>query len=280
MDVQRLSRLDKNVSVQIMLVLIFCKESYAKFLPYCINSVITNVKDKISSIKIVSNLHITNEFETITDSYFWSKFDPNFRYLNLWESRWHRQQILKLNSDCLYNKDILIVDSDLLFLKPVFLKTNKKYNFFTSIEYYEPYFNLIRGVLGLEKTIYKNQSFITDFGIFNSKILINLKKDINKFTQKNWLTAVDELVKKTNFELSEYELYSTYVHQKYNKKINKIINPIDYKMYYNVSFNEKTPNDLLNEVNKYCKNYFQAIDIDNNKIDTSSAFLKINSFYQ
>lgn len=262
-----------------MLVLIFCKESYRDFLPHCIHSIKLNVKNNIFKIVVVSNSTFSSEFEIITDKSFWSMFDPNFKYVNLWNNHWYRQQILKLNSDMLYNKDILVVDADLLFLKPVLFKTRGGYNLFTSIEYHELYFNTLKSLLNITKTIPKNQSFITDFGIFNASVLKSLKKEIQNFTQKNWLEAISGLLNSPNFDLSEYELYGNYFLHKYNKKVNSIVDPIGYKMYHSINFKDKTSQQVLDEVKISCDNYFQAINVFNDKQDTSSLFLKINYSY-
>lgn len=108
-------------------VVIFCKDSYAPFLPYCAESIRQNVNDQKLSFSIVSNSNqvLLPGYKTITDAELWSQFDPTgqqykalIKKLRTQQSfSWFKQQILKLHLHYWFTGNILVVDADLVFFK-------------------------------------------------------------------------------------------------------------------------------------------------------------------
>jgi hypothetical protein len=254
-------------------LVIFCKSQYKNFLPYCIYSAETFVQDKIVSKTIITNTYFEyNNFKVIEDEHLWSFFDMDFKYKNLYNLDifsigWTKQQILKLSLDKIINGDILVLDGDLIFLSPVKFLDNNKYNFYLSTEYDERYFLMNEYLLNLKKQTKKYQSFIADFGIFNSKILVELKKNIENIHEKPWLDVLSEYI--TNSKklplLSEYELYGNYILKYKRNIVNEIIDPIDYKMRVDfVNYKKYSPEKFILKVKENNKNYYQCINLNNN----------------
>jgi hypothetical protein len=254
-------------------LIIFCKEEYKSlFLNHCVNSIEKFVRDSIDSKTIVSDVvfHYPN-FDVISDNYFWRKFDNKFRFEKLYNDTWTRQQILKLNVDKLQKGNVLVVDADLIFLKSIRFVEGNKFNFYTAIENNPNYFNLISILLDVDKQIH--QSFITDFGIFQTKILREIKNKIEKKHNQSFLEILHYLLpdslearlSNNGLLLSEYELYGNYFVNHYEQKINRIINPINYQdwIYLEQNFckNSKS-SDMIAYLQSITENYYQSIRIN------------------
>jgi hypothetical protein len=256
-------------------LVIFCKKKYLKFLPYCVHSINQFVEDEIVSKTIISeNLIEFKDFKSIDDYSFWKIFDKQFDYEKLYDfdifrKGWTKQQILKLNLDKIMDGDILVVDCDLLFLKPIKFIENKKYNFYFSSEYEKNIFLMTNHLLNLNKQTEKYESFITDFSIFNSCILKDIKSKIEEKHNKNWLLVVLEYVNNNENTaiLSEYELYGNFMLKYHRDKVNCINHPIDYKMrVLHPNWNKLSPEDLLDVFQKKYKNYYQCIELNHDEV--------------
>jgi hypothetical protein len=256
-------------------LVIFCKSRYKNFLPYCIYSAETFLQDKIISRTIITEKYFEyKNFNIIEDEYLWSFFDSDFKYkklydLDIFSRGWTKQQILKLSLDKIFSGNILVLDADLLFLSPVKFLENGKYNFYLAHEYDERYFLTNDYLLKLQKQTKKYESFITDFGIFNSDILKEIKIDIENMHKKCWMSVLDNYinVSKELPLLSEYELYGNYVLMNKKEKVNKIIKPIDYKMRINFNnYKNYSPEKLLQKIIDNNSNYYQCIDLNTNNI--------------
>jgi hypothetical protein len=252
-------------------LVIFCKKSYRSFLPHCIFSIDKFVKDKIISKTIISDEYFKIEgFDVLTDIELWNKIDSDLEYKNLYNSDiskpgWTKQQIIKLSLDKLINGNILVVDADLLFLNPVKFVEKGKYNLYLSHEYDENYFIMIEFLLGVKKQTKKYQSFISDFSIFNSKILTNIKNDIEKKHKKFWIDVISHYIESSDVPpwLSEYELYGNYLLKNEKSKVNSLIEPIGYKMLINFdNYEMYSPEELISKIKTTCKNYYQCVNLN------------------
>jgi len=254
-------------------LIIFCKNNYKNlFLNHCVFSIHKNVQDKIISQTIVTNEKFNySNFDVINDLEFWNLFDPNLQFKNLLKDTWIRQQLLKLYSDKIKKGNILIVDADLIFLKPVQFIEQNKYNFYMAKEYEYRYFETINSLLKLKKQT--KESFVSDFSIFNSDILNLMKSEIEIIHNKSFLEILTNILSdsrirqyqfKSGYLLSEYELYGTYFLHKQKEKLNKLIQPIDYKAW--VDF--KRPDLLIkneeffSKLKKLSNNYYQSIRLN------------------
>jgi hypothetical protein len=85
--------------------------------------------------------------------------------------------------------------------------------------------------------------------------------------KNNWLDVLNKYI--TTSEglplLSEYELYGNYVLKYKRNKVNKIINPIDYKMRIDfANYKKYSPEKFILKVKENNKNYYQCINLNNN----------------
>ncbi len=160
---------------------------------------------------------------------------------------WYLQQLIKLYavfiiSDILDN--ILIVDADTFFIKPVnFIDNDNKILLNYCSEYFEDYFIHIKK---LDSDIYKvdkDKSGITHHMMFNRDILIALFDKIEtKHNKPLWeimISLIDKEYKRTGF--SEYELYFNYCLLFHQDKIKL------RKLYFNEIFNNQYSHIPLNE---------------------------------
>lgn len=135
------------------------------------------------------------------------------KHPQLW-TPWVRQQIFKLHSFLPFeSSQVLVVDADLLYLKPVRLWDEQgRIFFYMENEYFKPYFEVIRDLVGLEKKAEK--SFISDQMFFQAAELQALFAEVKTRHQKPFLSVLAELLDQhpKGFQaFSEYELYGTYV---------------------------------------------------------------------
>jgi len=231
-------------------LVIFCKGEYKDtFLNHCVYSIEKYVQDKIVSKTVITDTEFKfKDFKTILDKELWTLIDPSYSYKSLYKDTWTRQQILKLSLDSILEGNILIVDADLIFLQKVkFVNKDKTYNFYTSCEFDKNYFSLISYLVDVNKQI--SNSFITDFGIFNSALLKEIKEKIKEKHHKSWLELLDEILPDSikarssgiGFLLSEYELYGNYVMYHHANLIGNIIDTnsrqswIDFKSPFQYS---------------------------------------------
>ncbi len=168
---------------------------------------------------------------------------------------WHRagwlyQQLIKLNADAIAkNENILVLDSDTcLSQKQTFVFDDDSIILNFSDEYHFPYGAYSR-FINLKKRF--SLSFVSHHMIFSKKILVNLKKDIEIFTGKNWIESILQNIDYNEPScFSEYELYGNYIYYNFPGKYhleywnNRGVKnePVtikeSYKKYKSVSFHQ------------------------------------------
>ena len=250
-------------------LIILCKKDYQDiFLNYCIFSINENVQDKILSRTIITNKKFNfPNFDVIDDLEFWNLFDPKLQSKKILKDTWIKQQVLKLHSDKIKKGNILIVDADLFFLKPVQFIEQNKYNFYMANEYEYRYFETINCLLEIKKQT--QWSFVSDFSIFNSDILNSMRSEIETIHNKSFLEVLTNILPDSKIRgynlsgylLSEYELYGTYFLHKQKEKLNKLIQPIDYKAWVDFKRSDLLVKEeiLISKLKKLSNNYYQSI---------------------
>jgi hypothetical protein len=226
------------------------------------------VKDRIISRTIITDEKFKYfDLDIIQDTELWELFDNKFELQRLYRDTWYRQQILKLSVDHIKTGDILVVDADLLFLKPVQFVEQQKYNFYMAEEFDVRYFNTIYYLLKIKKQV--KESFVSDFSIFNSEILKSLKSEVEKNHKECWLSLLNNMLPnsivrsypyKDGFLLSEYETYGNFFLSKEKSKLNKFIKPLNYKAWIDLKrplTSLKQP-EFLNLSKKLSNNYYQS----------------------
>lgn len=105
-------------------------------------------------------------------------------------------------------------------MRPIKFIENNKYNFYFANEYDERYFVMMKHILVLEKQTEKYQSFISDFCLFNTNILCELKTKIKMKYKKSWLEVIENYISNSNILpiMSEYEIYGNYFFKYHGKK--------------------------------------------------------------
>lgn len=215
----RLPKSDVNSDIAIDVIIPTCSKDY-RTLSMTIDSVRKNVKHPIGKIMIVApkgdleKFCIDNGLEFVDENTVLpiTKSDINYKPNGRDRSGWIFQQLLKLNSDTLTDKDyFLIVDSDTVFSRPqTFIDENGKMLLNCSDEYHEPYFETYKKLMPLEKRYKK--SFVCHHMLFSVKYLRNLKELISQHTGETWWKAIlDNLDKNENSCFSEYETYGNYM---------------------------------------------------------------------
>jgi hypothetical protein len=243
-------------------------------LQHCIHSIDQFVQDDIASYTLISEEPYNNDsrFTVIRDREFWDLIDPNFKYPLLFEHKWFMQQIMKLSVNHLSSKNVLIVDADLLFLRPVNFVQNNLFNFYLSREYDQRFFDANRHLLGIEKQTLRKQSFISDFSIVNANILTAMQHSIEQIHSSNWIETIYNYVEfpsgLTGPTISEYEMYGNYFlslnHKDYK---HNLIDPIEYAMWYDFLIsdfeNANWRSDrLIDELKTKTNNFYQCIKLN------------------
>lgn len=211
---------------------------------YTINECIKscNYIDNVNNIYVISSKPPNNpNVNWINENIFPFKLDdivktnsiiPNHR------AGWYFQQLLKLYSFLIPNitNTFLILDSDVIFLKPVsFIEQNiPLYSY--SNEYTHEYFECMK-VLNpfFERSV--NVSGICHHMMFEVSILHEIFNLIDKPNKQVWETIIEN-VKNWHHGFSEYELYFHYIHKMYPKKYK--IRKLHYKDVYD--FKHLPPN--------------------------------------
>lgn len=220
---------DKKYVSDIMIDIIIptCSKDY-RTLAMTIDSVRKNVRHPIDKIMIVAprgdlekfceeqNLVFIDENIVLPITVRDINYNPN----GINRSGWIFQQLLKLNSDTLTDKEyFLIVDSDTVFSRPqTFINKNGKMLLNCSDEYHKPYFDTYKKLIPLDKRYKK--SFVCHHMLFSVKYLRELKKVIENNTGMIWWRAI--LSNLDNNEcscFSEYETYGNYMFFYHNDKI-------------------------------------------------------------
>lgn len=251
-----------GVSVKGLHLFIYCKGSYLEFLPHCVSSIDRYIEDTILSRHLIVNdstdLSLPG-FTVIEDQELWRMLDPDLAYPSLFTEKWIMQQIFKLSVGQIVQGDVLIVDADLLFTRPVRLVQDGKYRMFFSREYDPEYFRCAAWLADVTKQTQQHQSFITDFAVFNTDILDSLLRTIESKHGMSWLEAVRTMLTLSGYNLSEFELYGNYVLSKFADRVDSLIDPVDYIMHLDLDWQGLDFDQLIAQVHDHTNNYYQCI---------------------
>jgi hypothetical protein len=219
----------------------------------------------------MSNLKINiNGANLILDMDFWKAIDPDWKHGALYNVNWIKQQLFKLNVDRYVNGNVLIVDAEVLFLKPTRWIENNKINYYTSFSpKHQPYFNLSKAAALVDQL--SPYSFITDTMVFSTEILQSLRRDIEIIHQQSYLKVFETLIIGTNeYNLSEFELYGNYVLKKYSDIVNNMFDPIYHVIDIVNDRQSYSFDDLLDLVRQKTKNNFISVNISTRSYSLNS----------
>lgn len=177
----------------------------------CIQSLNDFVGDTIDSIHIVSNRRIdVGNHTLVLDHEFWAHFDPAFDYKNLYKINHIKQQLFKLAVDYIVSGKVLVLDVEVLFIRPMTWISQEQERLHTSyVPQLQVHFDFMNELAGID---YKHRySFITDAMVFDTRVLKSLRDDIERRHNKNWIAVINQLIDKHGPVLSEYETYGSYM---------------------------------------------------------------------
>jgi hypothetical protein len=231
-------------------IFVFCCADYRNIVNDCINSIEKFVTDPILSRNIVSNTDIDIAgYNLIKDRELWSMLDPEFKYRNLYNHNWIKQQIFKLNLNKLVTGDILVVDAEVRFQKKIQWFVNDQQHL---VFYKQP--SDVNGVEFVKQLVKINadasKNFITEAIIFSTEILTEIHNTIEKahgmpqlstyqtviFNDPDCISPLPKLF------MSEYELYANYLLTYHSEKVFKLIeyNPeFFYSKQFHITSNSR-----------------------------------------
>jgi hypothetical protein len=165
---------------------------------------------------------------------------------------WYFQQLIKLNIG-FYIEDILdnylVIDADVLFLKPLHFMKNNLPIFTSSEEYHEPYFRHMQ-LLHTDLNKYHHYSGISHHMLFNKKYLLGLFNMIElkhgKPFWKVFIDCIDNSNPSNTSGASEFEIYFNYMVKKYPNQI--LIRSLNWENISISDFNSNSYNKELDYI--------------------------------
>jgi|WetSurMetagenome_2_1015567.scaffolds.fasta_scaffold255328_2 hypothetical protein len=198
----------------------------------CLREVIESIRNYVSHpinrIYIVSRnqsdiadfCRSNNAFLVDEDSVLgYSKKRINYNFNGRDRSGWLFQQLLKLRVDTYTScENILVVDSDTVFLRPKAFIYKGKTVFDQSDELHLPYFKVLNQLLGsISKPV---ASYIVHYMLFNRLRLREMRAEIEKNIRLPWDEAI---ILKTDYSsnsgFSEYETYGNYMKKRHRNEM-------------------------------------------------------------
>jgi hypothetical protein len=194
-------------------------------LNYCIKGIRNNILN-LNNIFVVSNedpkidgviyINESKYDEYVSLQKIIERYDrekSNFTY----RSGWIYQQFLKLLSSKVIPEltdSYLVVDSDTIFLRPIYFDPRKFY-YCRADEYHLPYIDTIKKLLGIEDTI--GFSTISHHMIFDKKIMNEMIEFIEKnFNSNSIYECIMSVIDYNQLSsISEWDLYSNYIIKKH-----------------------------------------------------------------
>jgi hypothetical protein len=255
-------------------LIIFCDQRYKDvFLDNCVYCIEQNVQDRILTKTIVSPSFFPYPgFDVIDDQTLWHQIDADLSYDFLFNIPWLRQQVLKMSVDCFRTGDLLIVDADLFFIRPVRFLENSGYNIYTAQDWSQPLFDTTDMLL--DHTSHVKESYVTDFAIWNSTILKELRLQIEHVAQSSWLDCLTRTADPAAYNISEYQLYGSYLQACYDSRINRVIAPVGYKKdlaEHHMDLSQRGQS-WLHSLQQQSDNHYQSVLLDR-------VFMAFREFY-
>jgi hypothetical protein len=226
-------------------------------LPLCIEGIKKNLAHPIGTINVVApddfiikklcnsiNVNFIDEKSVIS----LDKKTIKYSLKGYDRSGWLYQQILKYSLDeFTLHKNYLVVDSDTILIRPQKYEHNGKLLLQVSDEFHKTYFDVYSKITKLKPT--SLLSSVAHSMIFNKKILKELKHEISKVNNKNWIEAIIENTDKNDLSgFSEYETYGLWTHDKYNSIIYR-------EYFFNKFLSTKKKFDLESLTSLFGKQY-------------------------
>lgn len=213
-------------------VVIPCGDSDIAILDRCIEGIKQNVKD-VRRIIVVSAEAYTLEAEWFDEkNYPFSKYDlalqifEDAEQADFYTSKssrigWIYQQLLKLYAPLVIpdiSSNVLIVDSDTIFLQPVhFLGPSGEGLYNPGSEYWHPYFEHAARLIQGWYRVYSEYSGISHHMLFQREVIEDLFDIIERYHACEAWQAICRCIDLQHFHkssMSEYEIYFNFIFQR------------------------------------------------------------------
>ena len=175
-----------------------------------------------------------------------SKKDINYVVNGVDRSGWLYQQLIKLSCDNITElKDVLVMDSDTIFVNKNCFFSENKYLFYASSEWHQPYFDTFKNIFGYAAP--SRLSLTSHMMILNHDKLKEMKKELEKKHNKSWQAVYISTASSTeNSCISDYDTYANWMIYNY---------PNEVKIYpfYNKSAGRKDMAPFIELCKKHSK---------------------------
>lgn len=235
-------------------IFLACAPKDFRKLPFVISSIDKNIKG-FDNLFICSPIDVPPEITSKFSLMYYCYLDENVLPVtsrNLWKFRpnWCFQQHLKIFQKV--TKDwYLTIDSDIIINRPMSFFENDRPIWYRGMDqYYQPYFNFMKQMMGLERVASK--SYIADMNFFNRK-LINDMLLRGGFTVESFLKKSQEITKR-DCHIGEPELYGNFCkkyHPDFYCEKDLAQAPFAGRFQDNVNDNVYTEDDIKNAINNY-----------------------------
>ncbi len=226
-------------------VVVLSCEKDLETLEYCLKGIKENVIPKPRRIIVISEKKLTENAQWFDEKQFpFSKSDVSKELLYDDPEKivqhtvggrvgWYYQQLLKLYAYKVIPgiaDNVLIVDSDTVFLKPV--QILNKYNtglYATGKEKHQPYFIHMNKLIPGLKRVFPKYSGIVHHMLFQKEVLDDLFSTIENQHQCSAWKAMCHLVDSKSLYKSGFSEYEIYFNFLFSKKSNVQIKPLKWR---------------------------------------------------
>jgi hypothetical protein len=205
-------------------------EKDLEILPYTIRGVLDNLAHNINNIFLIApnspkikSFCKSKKLKFIDENslFPFTKKDITYSTPEGDRSGWIFQQLIKLYGEFVETDYFFVIDSDTVLTKPQIFLKDEKTVLLVGDDWYPPYFKFFEKLFFRKRKL--NFSFISHQMLFNKRVLQEMKNEIELNYNKKWYLAIIELIKNTkkNGVIGDYEIYGSYLIQKYPNKVIK-----------------------------------------------------------
>lgn len=200
-------------------VFVFAAANYHELARYCAESIERYIDHPILTKNIVSNAPVEiSGWRCILDHDFWQLIDPQDRDRNLYPINHTRQQIMKMSVDLYETGTFLVVDAEVLFLRPTIMGRADRQCLYgiPNFPSTPPHYAFTEKLCGITRQ--SDWGFVTDQMTYSSDTLTSIKSEIEKLHGGSWVSAFQMFINPaTNridnekYSISEFELIANYL---------------------------------------------------------------------
>ena len=207
-----------------------------KVLPLCIRGIKECIQNEIKDIYVISDdneeikdICKENSCIFINETELMGFSPSELTKIREDKRGWLYQQLIKLHGGVGTCENYLVIDSDVVLLRPYrFLDEEGIPTFITIPSTYKQYGDVNFELTGIKKEV--KQAYIADKMIFNKEIIKEIHDGIEKKNNMPWIDAiVNKYDNKALFGFSEFELYALIYGNRPHKEIKLIELPMHFR---------------------------------------------------